>query len=391
MKTSHFLYFLFATLLFSCGQNKQEEFFAEYEQTNPDYQTYQTSNYQDINSDKNKAESFNYDQQQVIRQEKPTTFTNGGLKMYKIMDPKKGIVFGTIPIPSNWQVKQKNAEGILFEGPNGLKTYYENSAVFAYFNDTSQNQFAQQNGQTVKPVKNLQQIINQEFIPFAQKNGVRLVNQFKLPQLEQTDRQNDSYIYKSSPEQKQYQYVATEWEGPNGVKTLAIIRYYVTQFAVGGLNWGYTVNSLDVSAQGYEQAKKAYINALVNLKMNPKWVQQNNQYYAQMTQKGNRDHQYRMDQIKQFGINNTKAYNARSAASDAGHSAYIDGIYDRSNMTDNSGNQYQVEGYNNNTWVNQGTDQYMTTDDYNYNPNTDNTINNGNWEQLQYSDDGGNY
>jgi len=58
-------------------------------------------------------------------------------------------------------------------------------------------------------------------------------------------------------------------------------------------------------------------------------------------------------------------------------------------MTDpNSGNTYKVqEGYNQ-YWSN-GNNEYIGSNDAYYNPNTDNSVNNQNWQQLDATDDGG--
>jgi hypothetical protein len=108
-----------------------------------------------------------------------------------------------------------------------------------------------------------------------------------------------------------------------------------------------------------------------------------------------------MAQIKSFGEANTRRHNERmaasdarhnawmggQAASDAGHAAYVNGIWERQNMTDYNGNQYQVDGYDNNVWINQNN-EYIGTDNTLWNPNTDNTTNYDTWNQLQTTDDG---
>ena len=72
--------------------------------------------------------------------------------------------------------------------------------------------------------------------------------------------------------------------------------------------------------------------------------------------------------------------------SDAGQARTVDGIWERTNMQDQSGNQYKVDGYYNNVWKG-GNDQYIGTDHTNWNPNIDNATNGTNWERLDSSDD----
>ena len=167
------------------------------------------------------------------------------------------------------------------------------------------------------------------------------------------------------------------------------------------MDWGYTINALEAPQGIYDQAKSDYINALLNLQVNPKWIQRNNQYYAQKSGQSAAQHQQRMAAINaqgQSNLNTGNTYNSildssheswkrRNAMTDVGHSNTINsGVWERSTMQDQSGNQYQIEGYYNNVWKG-NDDLYLGTDDYNYNPNIDSNTNGIDWEQLEYSDD----
>ena len=108
-------------------------------------------------------------------------------------------------------------------------------------------------------------------------------------------------------------------------------------------------------------------------------------------------HNQRMAAIEAFGRANTARYNQRMAASDAQYnswrasqvasdanqSRFIDGIWERRNMTNpNTGQTYKIQGYDNNVWMNQNN-QYFGTDNSLYNPNLDNFINQQNWNKLE--------
>lgn len=166
------------------------------------------------------------------------------------------------------------------------------------------------------------------------------------------------------------------------------------------MTWGYTINALEAPEAVYEQAKKDYINSLVNFQYNPNWIQKNNQHYAQVSRQSTAGHNQRMAAIKaqgQAAINAGNTYSSisdssheswkrRNGMTDAGQAKSVDAIWERSNMQDQSGNQYQVEGYSNNVWKT-NNNEYVGTDNTNWNPNIDNTTNNIDWERLENSDD----
>ncbi len=386
MKTSLSLLALFTILLCSCGQQQKET----NEFTDFDYNSENPYN----NNERNPSEEGEKD----VAINNP----NGQLKAYKIMNQQFGMVFGIMPIPQSWEVADKNKENVLFKGPDGVKVYGEQFASFYYSNNQQQNYYSQQSGSQIKAPKSVDRVINEDLKPFLESKGIRYIGQFPLPQLAQSDLNFHNSIFKATPEQRNYQCIVTEWEDKEGKnRSVGIIRYFTAQYtAIGGMDWGYTINSMEAPISSFEQAKKDYINALINFQVNPQWLQANNQYYAQLSQQSNAGHQQRMADIQaqgQAAINagntyssiadsNYESWKRRNAMSDAGQAKTIDGIYERSNMNDQYGNQYKVEGYYDNVWKG-ANDQYIGTNHTNWNPNIDNATNNTNWEQLEYTDD----
>ncbi|MBR9846530.1 MAG: hypothetical protein GYB35_10715 [Algicola sp.] len=327
--------------------------------------------------------------------------TSKTLKLYKIKSQQFGMLFGVMPIPDSWNIISNSKDNILFESQNGIKVYGERSNMFFYSNNQELNYFYKQGGNQVKAPKGINAVLNEDLKPFLESNGLNYVRQFPLPQLAQTDKQLDNALFKSVPEEKKYECIGTEWEDQNGNKSLGIIRYFTTYYpTAGGMNWGYTLNALEAPKAVYEDAKKDYINALLNLQINPNWIQKNNQYYAQQSQQSKAAHQQRMASIRAQGqaLTNTgniyssisdsnhESWKRRNAMTDAGHSKSVDAIWERSNYNDQSGNQYQVDGYYNDVWKTNNND-YIGANNTNWNPNVDNATNGINWEQLENSDD----
>ncbi|WP_431133305.1 hypothetical protein [Psychroserpens mesophilus] len=341
---------------------------------------------------------------QQYNSEKAASNTNTSskkLKLYKIKNKQFDMLFGVMPIPVSWEITKNSEDNLLFKASNGIKVYGERYNMFFYSNNQELNYFYQQNGTQIKAPKDINRVINEDLKPFLESNGLKYIGQFPLPQLAHADKQLDNAIFKSMPEEKKYECIVTEWEDKNGIKSLGVVRYFTNYYpTVGGMDWGYTLNGLDAPKAVYEDAKKDYINALLNLQVNPNWIQKNNQYYAQKSQQSNAEHQQRMASIRAQGqalINTGNTYSSisdsnheswkrRNAMTDAGHSKSVDAIWERSNVHDQSGNQYQVQGYYNTVWKN-NNNEYIGTNNTNWNPNVDNTTNSINWEQLENNDD----
>lgn len=324
-------------------------------------------------------------------------------KLYKIKSTQHKMLFGVLPIPASWKVVDNRKDNILFEGPDNLKVYGDLFAGFSYSKDPQLNYFNQQQGTKVKPPKSLEQVINEDLKPYLAKEGWTYIGLFEIKQLAQKDSQFDKSLFKSVPENKTYHCVGTEWKNNEGKKSLGIIRYYTNYYTtMPSMDWGYTVNALEVSKTGYEKAKRDYINALLNLEINPNWLQKNNQFYANQSRQSNAQHQRRMAAIRaqgQAAINTGNTYSSiidsnheswkrRNGMVDAGHSNTINtGIWERNTMHDQNGNQYQVEGHYDNVWKGNDDNTYLGTNNTNWNPNIDNSTNSIDWELLENSDD----
>ncbi|WP_425076525.1 hypothetical protein [Psychroserpens sp. S379A] len=374
MKSNYFLLICLAFCNFSCFQQKNDNLYSDFD-----------------------AEYENIDNTEISNKNN----TSKGLKLYKIKNQQFGMIFGVMPIPNTWNVVNNTKDNIMFEDPNGTKVYGERYNRFYYSNNPQQNYYSEQNGSQIKPPKDLNSVIHEDLKPFLASKGINYIGQFPLPQLAQADQQLDNALFKSVPEDKKFSCVVTEWEDNNGNKSLGVLRYFTNYYtSLGGMDWGYTLNAMEAPKSVYEEAKKDYINALLNLQVNPNWLQRNNQYYAQQSQQSSAQHQQRMAAIRaqgQAAINTGNTYSSildsnhdswkrRNAITDAGHSNSVNAIWDRNTMNDQSGNTYQVEGYYNNVWKG-NDDYYIGTDNVNWNPNTDNSTNQINWEQLEYSDD----
>jgi hypothetical protein len=380
MKTRHLIYIFVTTFFLGCGQENRNDHFSDFE--------YDSENYYNENSNQQENDFTQANSSKPVKM-------NG----HKVMSKQFGIPVGVMPIPNSWNVSNNKKENVLFESNEGVKVYGEQFASFYFSNNQEQNYYSQQSGSKIKPVKSINRVINEDLKPFLESKGIKYVGQFPLPQLAQFDKRFDSYLFKSTPEQKQYQCIVTEWEDGKGNRSAGIIRYFINQYvSIGGMDWGYTINAMEAPKNIYETAKKDLINALVNFQINPQWVQTNNQYYAQLSQQSSAGHQQRMATLKAQGqaiINNGNTYSSisdsnheswkrRNGMQDAGHSNSINsGIWERSTVSNpNTNERHQVEGQNNYYYGN-ANNEYIGTDNSLYNPNLDNTTNDQEWTQFE--------
>ncbi len=385
MITFNSLFILFAFVIFGCGDKPSEIVNSE------KYSDERTLNSEGIAPfSESEVETSNSQ-----AQDKPE-----GTKLHKIMNSQFKMVYGVKPIPKSWEKVGKNSDNIHFKNDKGVKVNNEMFKSFYYSNNYQMNAYAKQRGSDIKPVKSFERVINEDFKPFLESKGLRLVNTFPIPQIAQGDKNRDRAMFKSTPENKQFQCMATEWVDKDGTLSLGIIRYFTNEYtAIGGMDWGYTLNSLEAPKQEYEEAKKALINSLIGLQVNPNWVRTNNQYYAQMTQQGNMAHNQRMANIENQGRisqlnaqtssdildSSHESWKRRNAMTDAGQEKAVNGVWERSNMYDQNGTQYQVDGYNDQVWKN-ANNEAISSNNPNWNPNTDNATNSVNWEQLTYEE-----
>ncbi|MGB5419175.1 hypothetical protein, partial [Algibacter sp.] len=197
MKTSMTCLALLTLINFSCGQQKENNDFVEF---NSNSETFVESNQNELNNQTN-----------LVQTSKPETPKQGKLKGYKVMSKQFGMPVGIMPIPDTWNEINNTKDGVFLESKDGVKVYGERFITHFYSNNPQRNQFAQQSGSNVKAPKSINRVIQEDLKPYAESQGIKLVNQFPLPQLAQFDKQFDSYLFKGTPENKQFQCIATEW------------------------------------------------------------------------------------------------------------------------------------------------------------------------------------
>lgn len=312
--------------------------------------------------------------------------SNGELTMQPIPSTQQpGMIFAHMPLPSNWKIEN----GIII-GPNGIKA-----------GDLKGGMFLEQQ----RRLTSAKQVAQEDIFPKIQQVGGRVTNTFMIPEIANYDRNLGQQYWKVSQTQDTHEAMGIEADGADGTKGLAIIHFTYSRSQLGNMAF-YYVSQLTTKAEDYEQAKKAYIYALANVKVNPQAIAAHNQREQQKSQSSWNAHNQRMannnatfqarqkahvDSYNAISDMSMDTYWNNSAASDRMQGQIVDGIWEQQNMYNpQTGQQYKVQSGYNQYYMN-GNNQYMGTNDYNYNPNVDPNFNNSQWQQLQPANNNYNY
>lgn len=302
------------------------------------------------------------------------------IRYFPMKDTQQNMLMAVMPIPADWTLSNKANEGVFFESPKGVKTYYVFGKEFMYSQNEYINNSFRQMGAETKPPQPFEQVL-EELKGYASKENTRLTNQYELPQLRQADENLDRLLYKAYPEQKQFRVVATEWLDDKGIASIAIIHYYLA-YTETSMYWGFNVESMEAPKEYFPMARRDFVNAMLNVKINPQWLQLRNQRVQQLAQRQTAGHNERMATLRAQGdriIANGKQHDAMTTKT---HQKFMDGLNDKVNVTNPSNGQtYKVDLGRNHYWINDNN-QLITTDNANYNPNGNLNLN-GTWTEAQ--------
>lgn len=383
MKISNFFFVLLAILMSACGNDANKtDGELDYSQQ---ISNQNGQNMQPILDNQGNQNEFNSQQ------------TSNGKKAFELKDGQ-GRVFGIYPIPQSWK---KGSGEFLIESSDGVKVTNDILNEFSYSHIPDYNQMLRESKVQVKPVKSLERFIKEDIVEMTKPEGLKLTNIQRTPAITQLNAQRDKVWFKSMPEQMNYDSAIVDFVDAKGNPSFLLISYYVAS-SQNQKRWGYSITGVESPGSIYQQTKKNFIYAVMNSKLNPQYVQVMNQKNQQASQQSTMAHNNRMQQIRNFGENNTRNFNARGAAFDAQNDSWrngqiatdrmqtntINGINEVNTWSDGSGKNFEVDGYHNKVYTN-GNGEYLGTDDWNYNPNIDPNVN-GNWEESTSNNNGWN-
>lgn len=327
-----------------------------------------------------------------------TTGTDNWEKLvpYAFKDAQ-GQVAAVTPFPANWKVMSGGGNGApSITGPHGLKVTDYPAQSFMYVNDPNMQQVYYQSGQRLRAMPGIEQIIQQDLIPWANNRGLQFIKHYEIPEVSKIDKWYSDQLYKAVPTRSDMVAIGTDWKDANGNPFFLLLHINVSNTAEMQ-NWYYMANSVEAEPAYFEKARKQYIFSLANTHYPLEPIMAYNEREAQKAGISWAAHNQRMAQnqanfeaSQRAHVNRTNAINdaimsnwrERNAASDRQQEQFIDVITERTNVTDPStGQKYKVSSGYNHYWMN-SNGEYISTNQFSYNPNLDDNMNGVKWQEL---------
>jgi len=320
------------------------------------------------------------------------------LVMVEFKDPN-GMVSAIMPFPSSWKIGQVNSsnEGASITGPNGVKVTDFPARNFMNNYNANLQQAYEQGGQQMRGMPGIEQLIQEDFVPWAQNQGMVLEKFYEIPEVSKMDKWYSDQLFKAMPSRSDIAAIGIDWKKNDGAQSFMIVHLNVST-SNDMQNWYYMASVLESNADHFEVAKKQYIFALSNTRYNLQPIMTYNQQEAQRVGQSWAAHNQRMAQnqanfeaSQRAFINKSDAINdaimngwrEKNASSDRNQERFIDGVYERTNVENTeTGQQYKVAAGANQYWMN-SNGEYISTRLNDYNPNLDQKMNEVKWQQLK--------
>ncbi len=325
--------------------------------------------------------------------------SNGQIEMKPNRDPRTGRITSYTPLPTSWRIvtAANGAQG--YEGPNGIRVSSMPTEVY-YFNVDPY--VAQMAGQAVANPIPLQTIFQQNIVPAIQQQGGKLIKQYPLQKIAQRSQQlMQGALNRSRIES--YDILASEWQQPNGSKSLILISQ-VIMHSQGGSSWSFGITELEAPAQSFEGAKETYLFAQAN------WEVDRNTAMAHAADLNRMDRESEQRIADSRAAHNAKMRNNEAAFQESQrrhNSTYSDisdmsmqGYWSRSEMQDRMRNKennmiheeytmtnpwdnrsMQIQSGYQNYYINANGD-VIGSNDANFNPNINSQYNHTEWKKM---------
>ncbi|CAM3091294.1 hypothetical protein G4177_22700 [Corallococcus sp. ZKHCc1 1396] len=314
---------------------------------------------------------------------------NGKVVAHKMFDDKF-LEMATLPLPDNWVLNNGKAA---MSGPGNVNVYMFPLKTFMYSNDPMMQQLSARTGNPMRVFTSIEDVIQQDLVPVAQKDGAKLVKQYDAPEIAASDKGFSDLLYKVGPVRQLFLSHVTEWMDKKGNPYMIVIHLSANDLG-NMVSWNYYCHALDAPKERYEQSKQVVLHALSNTRYNPQYVQAYNQNEMNKERQSWAAHNERMRANKSAfeaqqrafhekndAINNMIASNQadRDAASDRNHNRFMNYIKDEETVRNPSnGKRHQVETGARQYWMND-RGEYVPSNDPNYDPNRDPSRNNQQW------------
>lgn len=316
------------------------------------------------------------------------------LVMVELKD-QNGVVAAIVPYPSSWKIGGNNGASIT--GPNGIRvTDFPARNFMTNYNQSLQQAYSQ-GGQQMRGLPGMEQLVHEDFVPWAQSQGMQLVKFYEIPEVSKMDKWYSDQLFKAMPSRSDIAAIGIDWKKNDGTPYFLIVHLNASTSNTMQ-TWYYMASGLECDAEHFEAAKKQYIFSMSNTRYNLQPIMTYNQQEAQRVGQSWASHNQRMAQnqanfesSQRAFVNKSEAVNdaimsgwrERNASSDKNQERVIDGIYEQTNVQNTeTGQQYKVSAGANQYWMN-NNGEHISTRLNDYNPNQDKNMNEVKWQELK--------
>ncbi|HRG90880.1 MAG TPA: hypothetical protein PLW44_17785, partial [Chitinophagales bacterium] len=110
----------------------------------------------------------------------------------------QGQVAAVMPFPADWKVMPGSGNGApSITGPHGLKVTDYPAQSFMYVHDPNMQQMYYQSGQRLRAMPGIEQLIQQDLVPWANNRGLQFVKHYEIPEVSKIDKWYSDQLYKA--------------------------------------------------------------------------------------------------------------------------------------------------------------------------------------------------
>lgn len=362
----------------------------------------------------------------AVRQGTPIANANTGrptrseprFQVIEEVDPKLNMVSMRMTIPANWKKpadpnREVRSLKVRFEAPDGTAVY-QNQTRYSVIpsGDPMLDQLARDSSVLLEPYEPLPQLVKRLMDPQVKKYSARFIKAYKIDALLNFHRQEllDNPWYT-----RHFESYATEWDMGNGSVLASLViqaiskptRRSLNNSASGKAMSSNTVvfRTIEAPVSVFEKSRDQLISSVANIEVNAVWKNRSYQNHvtkmAQIESDGRayaaasaQAHSARMSSARERQTQIGKTYSdildishsgymSRSTIKYSGHQSSIRGINERTIISNgNQGGNFSVQAGSKHYWVNEGSGQYLGTDNPLFDPRTNNQLP-GQWELFQ--------
>ncbi|NEN22588.1 hypothetical protein G3O08_03600 [Cryomorpha ignava] len=192
--------------------------------------------------------------------------------MHPIPKTEQNSIGMQMPLPHAWTLNNNAPDGQpIITAPGEIEVYaYPQPQEFLYANDSvTLKYYHDAMGTPTREAKGIDNIIENDIKPLAEKNGYKFLKQYPLKDIAMNIATFTATLYNPLNMNNLVQASGTEWTDKNGNMLLIVLQYTETGSATDILSWGYSAHSLQAPPNEFEAARDHFIYGLINLQYNP--------------------------------------------------------------------------------------------------------------------------